>query len=415
MSRAARSDSLPSPARATARRGGRRTASSIAFTSDRDGAPQLYRAAASRRRSGETDRPQGRGRRIPLVAGRHADRRADGRAETRGRSRRREGQGRQPHRRQGRSASRASGCSTSRSQDAARRSRPDHWQIARSSGCPAAIASPPSRHRNPQSISSPTAFTRSSDSMPAASTRWRRRAARSAASPSRPTARRSPTSAHASMVRRRTISACSRLAGGAPQNLTALDRSTGRRSRGGSTTSRWSSTSRADSGARSPSSVATARRRTVDEPRRQSVRLCPIVRRARSPSSAKRRRAPELWLKSPSAPAARRHDFNAKWSSIPVVAPEFVKYKSAGGIEIEAALLIAARGCRRQPRSLPSCRPRARRADRPMERRVRGVGTTARRARLRRALSKRARFDRLRPAVRRDRTAPTGAAAISRT
>jgi dipeptidyl aminopeptidase/acylaminoacyl peptidase len=50
-------------------------------------------------------------------------------------------------------------------------------------------------------------------------------------------------------------------------------------------------------------------------------------------------RAPELWLKTPNAPARAVSTFNAKWNSIPVVAPEFVKYKSAGGVEIEAALL----------------------------------------------------------------------------
>jgi dipeptidyl aminopeptidase/acylaminoacyl peptidase len=63
-------------------------------------------------------------------------------------------------------------------------------------------------------------------------------------------------------------------------------------------------------------------------------------------------RAPELWLKSPNAPARAVTTLNAKWSSIPVVAPEIVKYKSAGGIEIEAALLIPPADAA-APRSLP--------------------------------------------------------------
>src|SRR5262249_56314853 len=50
-------------------------------------------------------------------------------------------------------------------------------------------------------------------------------------------------------------------------------------------------------------------------------------------------RAPELWLKMPNAAARPVTALNAAWSSIPVAAPEFVKYKSADGIEIEAALL----------------------------------------------------------------------------
>ena len=50
----------------------------------------------------------------------------------------------------------------------------------------------------------------------------------------------------------------------------------------------------------------------------------------------------------------------------------------------------------------PGRHPRPRRPDRALERHLRGVGTAARRARLRRALSERARLDRLRPALRRD-------------
>ena len=50
-------------------------------------------------------------------------------------------------------------------------------------------------------------------------------------------------------------------------------------------------------------------------------------------------KAAELWVKTPHAPARAVTTVNAKWASIPVVAPEFVKYKSADGVEIEAALL----------------------------------------------------------------------------
>jgi dipeptidyl aminopeptidase/acylaminoacyl peptidase len=50
--------------------------------------------------------------------------------------------------------------------------------------------------------------------------------------------------------------------------------------------------------------------------------------------------APELWIKTPSAgPRAVSH-FNEQWAAIPIVAPEMVKYKSADGVEIEAALLL---------------------------------------------------------------------------
>ena len=51
-------------------------------------------------------------------------------------------------------------------------------------------------------------------------------------------------------------------------------------------------------------------------------------------------RAPELWIKTPAAAARAVTTFNERWSSRPIVAPEFVKYKSADGTEIEAALLL---------------------------------------------------------------------------
>ena len=50
--------------------------------------------------------------------------------------------------------------------------------------------------------------------------------------------------------------------------------------------------------------------------------------------------APEVWLKAPDAPAKKVTALNDAWRSIPLVAPEFVKYKSADGVEIEGALLV---------------------------------------------------------------------------
>ena len=60
-------------------------------------------------------------------------------------------------------------------------------------------------------------------------------------------------------------------------------------------------------------------------------------------------RAPELWIKTADAPARTVSRFNERWSSIPVVAPEFVKYTSADGVEIEAALLRPAGTSTGQP------------------------------------------------------------------
>jgi dipeptidyl aminopeptidase/acylaminoacyl peptidase len=50
-------------------------------------------------------------------------------------------------------------------------------------------------------------------------------------------------------------------------------------------------------------------------------------------------RAPELWLRTADGRARALTRFNEKWSSIRIVTPELVKYKSADGVEIEAALL----------------------------------------------------------------------------
>ncbi len=54
--------------------------------------------------------------------------------------------------------------------------------------------------------------------------------------------------------------------------------------------------------------------------------------------------APEVWIKAPGGASRKVTAFNDAWKSVPLVAPEFVKYKSADGVEIEAALLVPARG-----------------------------------------------------------------------
>ena len=59
-------------------------------------------------------------------------------------------------------------------------------------------------------------------------------------------------------------------------------------------------------------------------------------------------RAPELWIKPPTEAARAVTTLNSAWEARPVVAPEFVKYGSVDGTEIEAALL--------RP-SLPDSRP----------------------------------------------------------
>ena len=49
--------------------------------------------------------------------------------------------------------------------------------------------------------------------------------------------------------------------------------------------------------------------------------------------------APEVWIAPPNGAARAVTTLNAPWSSLPVIAPEFVKYRSFDGKEIEAALL----------------------------------------------------------------------------
>jgi dipeptidyl aminopeptidase/acylaminoacyl peptidase len=50
--------------------------------------------------------------------------------------------------------------------------------------------------------------------------------------------------------------------------------------------------------------------------------------------------APEVWLKTSAGTAKKVTALNAQWAPRPVVAPEFIKYKSFDGVEIEAALLL---------------------------------------------------------------------------
>ena len=86
--------------------------------------------AAARRRGGEAHGSQGSGRRIPLVARRHAHRAVDGRAETRRAAEARARQRRQPRRRQGQPAAARVGarCRVARAEDdhvGRRTDRPD--------------------------------------------------------------------------------------------------------------------------------------------------------------------------------------------------------------------------------------------------------------------------------------------------
>jgi len=50
-------------------------------------------------------------------------------------------------------------------------------------------------------------------------------------------------------------------------------------------------------------------------------------------------RAPELWMMRAQSAPKKVTAFNDKWASVQLVTPEIVKYKSADGVEIEAALL----------------------------------------------------------------------------
>jgi dipeptidyl aminopeptidase/acylaminoacyl peptidase len=50
--------------------------------------------------------------------------------------------------------------------------------------------------------------------------------------------------------------------------------------------------------------------------------------------------APELWIKAPGVAARALSTINTAWTAVAVIAPEIVRYKSADGTEIEAALLL---------------------------------------------------------------------------
>jgi dipeptidyl aminopeptidase/acylaminoacyl peptidase len=50
-------------------------------------------------------------------------------------------------------------------------------------------------------------------------------------------------------------------------------------------------------------------------------------------------RPAELWLQDIDAAPRKITAFNGRWASIPLVAPQFLRYKSVDGVEIEAALL----------------------------------------------------------------------------
>src|SRR5262245_10292975 len=141
------------------------------------------------------------------------------------------------------------------------------------------------------------------------------------------------------------------LAGGAPQNITAatVDRPV--------TQARWiDDQSLAVNTARGFKSVITSVDRRGKATAVDGIEVNPSSF-ARSSSGTivfageTATRAPELWVKTPNAPARIVSRLNEKWSSMPLVAPEFLKYKSADGKEIEAALLLPASGLP-NPRSL---------------------------------------------------------------
>ena len=50
----------------------------------------------------------------------------------------------------------------------------------------------------------------------------------------------------------------------------------------------------------------------------------------------------EIWLASDSSPAVRVSDFNKEWQSVQLTKPEFLRYESFDGTEIEGALLLPA-------------------------------------------------------------------------
>jgi dipeptidyl aminopeptidase/acylaminoacyl peptidase len=53
--------------------------------------------------------------------------------------------------------------------------------------------------------------------------------------------------------------------------------------------------------------------------------------------------ADEVWIASGSSPAARASEFNKEWNSVELIKPEYFRYKSFDGTEIEGALLLPAK------------------------------------------------------------------------
>jgi dipeptidyl aminopeptidase/acylaminoacyl peptidase len=130
------------------------------------------------------------------------------------------------------------------------------------------------------------------------------------------------------------------IAGGSPQNVTAatIDRPVAQ--------ARWiDNQSLAANVARGFKSVITLIGRDGKAAALDGVDVNPSAF-ARAPSGTfafageTATRAPELWVKAPNAPARAVTTFNEKWASVSLVAPELIKYKSAEGVEIEAALLV---------------------------------------------------------------------------
>ena len=50
-------------------------------------------------------------------------------------------------------------------------------------------------------------------------------------------------------------------------------------------------------------------------------------------------RMPEVYIRKPGRRAEAATAFNQQWATVPLVAPQFIRYRSAGGVDVEAALL----------------------------------------------------------------------------
>ena len=317
---------------------------SIAFLSDRDGTAQLYLLPMS---GGEAERitnQQGPDRLVPLVAGWPAPRLPDARGEDRRPAAARQRQGRCARRREGGSSGAGLDGRPRVARDAADHlgavpHRTDRVRARRRSSDRRGVGQARTRTDSTKRSTASTCRT-------AASPRSRHRADRWARWRSRPTARRSRTSARASTARRRTTSACSR-SPAAPRETSpasthrsadqpaAMDRQPARCVL---SVARGFQTSRRRSVGDAMARASAARR-----PRRQPVRVrARVERHVRLRRRNGDARAPELWIEDADAvPPVRSRRSTSSWTTRPVVAPEFVKYKSADGTEIEAALLEA--------------------------------------------------------------------------